>query len=178
MKTLFDFVSEIKGCQFATIETLTSLDKLPKKLGLGVVTKHSKRQVQINYSYQNAVNNRLQKQGNDNTFQTEPLRWGQWVKGQENKIITHNGEYYLRVYTYKGASVQNTYFVNGNLATAEQVKIITEWEKSQHKPSARQAENGLTENQVQPSSPKFSNILSLKVNNEIWSKQDDLAIAV
>ncbi len=177
MESLFNFVSRIKGCQFGTIETLTTLDKFPKKYGLGVITKYSKREIQINYSYQNAVNNRLQKQGNDSNFVSEPLRWGQWVKGQENKIIEHNGDYYLRIYAYKGGKVENIYFINGELATTEQIEIIKEWERKQHKPSARQTENGLTENQVQPSSPKFSNILSLKVNGEMWSKQD-VAIAV
>ena len=55
---LVNGVRNIKGCVFAHIE-YTSVEKLPKKLGLGEVTKNVSGQVQLNYDYENAVNNRF-----------------------------------------------------------------------------------------------------------------------
>lgn len=85
---LYDIISNIKGCKIATIEQQTIV-KIPKKYGIkGQVEKYYKGQVQINYGYENAVNNRLEKQGDERTFKAEPLKWGEWEIA--NKVITQS----------------------------------------------------------------------------------------
>ena len=91
-------VRNIKGCVFAHIE-YTSVEKLPKKLGLGEVTKNVSGQVQLNYDYENAVKNRLEKQGLPRTFSASSLPWGVW--DTPNKIIDNKGTLYLRFYCFK-----------------------------------------------------------------------------
>ena len=64
MKNLIGIVKEIKGCQFANLTYVTDGGIPQKVLGKGVVvTKLVRTDCQLNYSYENAVNNRLAKQG-------------------------------------------------------------------------------------------------------------------
>ena len=117
-------------------------------------------QFQFNYSYENAVNNRGEKeQGEEINFVAQPLRWGHYVEGLENKVIEHKGELYLRFYGLKNGKVENTYFVGGKPATDEQIAFIKEC--TERKEVKTQSEAGLTENQVIARSVKFTNILMI-----------------
>lgn len=166
---LYNIISDIKGCQFAHIVTLTEV-KIPKKLGIvGVVTKQYEGEVQLNYSYENAVNNRLEKQGDERTFVADQLRWGTWEI--VNKIITHKGAKYLRYYAFKGSNKPKVeYFVDGKSATSEELAIIKAYEQSKYKGSAKQSAEGLTTNQVSPKVVNFDNILELKVGSQSYTK--------
>lgn len=166
MKTLIELVENLKGCKIATI-TYQTVVKLPKKYGIdGVVTKQAKMQCQLNYDYVNAVNNRLEKQGDEREFESKSMAWGSWVKGQENKLKEHKGELYLRIYLMKNAKSEKQYFVNGVPATQEQISIIKVYESSKYQPIGTQAAAGLVENQVMPKDIKLSNILELKVDKQ------------
>jgi hypothetical protein len=167
MNTLIETIKNLKGCKIATI-TYQTIVKLPKKYGIdGVVTKTAKMQCQLNYDYRNAVNNRLEKQGDEREFVAQSLPWGQWVEGQVNKLIEHKGdELYLRIYIMKNAKSEKAYFVNGVPATQEQISIIKVYESSKYRPIGTQAEVGLVENQVMPKDIKLSNILELKVDKQ------------
>lgn len=167
MKTLTETIESLKGCKIVTITYNTSI-KLPKKYGIdGAVTKETKTQGQLNYDYTNAVNNRLEKQGDNREFQSKSMAWGTWVKGQENKLKEHKGELYLRFYTMKNAKSEKQYFVNGMPATEEQIVVIKNYESSKYQQSGTQAAVGLVENQVIPKDIKLSNIIELRVDNKI-----------
>lgn len=167
MKTLIERIENLKGCKIVTITYRTSV-KLPKKYGIdGAVTKETKTQGQLNYDYTNAVNNRLEKQGGEREFVAQNLPYGKWVNGQENKLIEHKGELYLRFYTMKNAKSEKAYFVNGMPATAEQIVVIKNYESSKYQQSGTQAAVGLVENQVMPKNIKLSNIIELRVDKEI-----------
>ncbi len=171
MSELEQFIRDIKGCKIATLSYQTDV-KLPKKYGIdGVVTKVVSMSVQINYNYENAVNNRLDRQGDTRIFSTQKLPWGQWVKGQENKLIEHKGELYLRYYLMKNTKSDKAYFVNGVSATQEQVATIQMYERSKYTQSGTQAEVGLTENQVMPKNVKLSGILVLKTDGQVITPQ-------
>ena len=170
MKTLFEIVSDIKGAKIASIRYVKE-EKVPKKYGLiGVVQKDVQMQVQLNWGYENVVNTRLEKQGDERVFKAQSLRWGAWFEGQVNKIILHKGELYLRAYTMNSNTKKVVeYFVDGVPATAEQIAIIKEYEQSKNKVSATQSESGLTENQVKPMAIKFANIVELRVNGIVYN---------
>lgn len=159
VSSLMTMVMNLIGCVFAHITTETTV-KIPKKYGIsGVVTKVVSKIVQLNYSYENAVNNRLEREGKDRDFEAQKLPWGEWFVA--NKIIAHKGKFYLRYYDINNGNVLNkAYFVDGRPATDEQLAIIKEYEKATHKPSNTQ---GLSEeNEVKPLVVAEENIISLK----------------
>lgn len=166
MKDLFTILSEVSGCQFASIVLLTNV-KLPKKLGLGSVTKIFDGVVQINYSYQNAVNSRLEKKGESGDFVAEKLPWGSWEI--PNKVITNKGKRYMRYYLVNNCGSRSRYYVDGREATPEEVAIIKAYQSKGY--STRQAASGLTENQVKPKVVDFDNVLEMVANGIKYEKK-------
>lgn len=162
---LYDFLNNIKGCKFAHVVLLTNV-RIPKKLGLGEVTKRFEGEIQLNYSYENAVNNRLEKQGDERSFSSMPLQWGVWEL--DNKVILHKGERYMRYYLLKGNKAKVEYFVDGRVANENEIEIIKSYVNKSY--SNRQAKDGLIENQVMPKAVKFTNILELCVGGERYTK--------
>ena len=165
-------VKGVKGCQFISMGYMSepSLNKA-QKLAVSMMSgnkeivkieKLAVGQFQINYSYENAVNNRGEKeQGAPIDFVAAPLRWGQWVEGQVNKLIEHKGEMYLRFYGVQNGKVDTKYFVGGEPATPEQVEFIKQaTERGEVK---SQASAGLTENQVIARSVKINNITEITI---------------
>ena len=167
-------IENVKGCQFANI-TYISDGGIPQKvLGKGVVvTKLVRTDCQINFSYENAVNNRLEKQGNERNFVSQSLPWGNWVVGQENKLIEHKDTLYLRYYDVNNADIQSLWFVNGRIANAEEFKKIMEYLQSKKKSISTQENVGLVENQVKPKVVKVENILRLAVNGQVYEKVNE-----
>ena len=121
MKTLVNFVESVKGCQFGNIEYISE-GGIPKKVISGVVTKLVKAQIQFNYNYANAVNNRLANSGCEANFEADKLPWGEWLI--PNKVITHKDSLYIRYYDYEWAKVESLWFVDGKPATSEQMDIL------------------------------------------------------
>ena len=167
-------IINLKGCKIASITTRTSV-AVPKKYMVGgEVTKVTTKEVQINYDYEDAVNNRLKKEGKAPTFSAKSLPWGEWLI--PNKIITHNGKCYLRMYEFKGAKHETKYFVNGQPANEYQLIAIKEYENSKRKPSTTQ---GLTqENEVRPTNVAEENILAFKCGEIQYNKQEEISVSV
>ena len=177
-KKVFEIISSVKGCQFANI-TYISEGGIPQKvIGKGnVVTKIVKTNCQINFSYENAVNNRLSKIGEEKSFVAQSLPWGNWIEGQENKLIEHKGNLYLRYYDVKNADISSLWLVNGKIATAEQFAKIINYLQSKKNTIKTQTEKGLTENQVKPKVIKASNIIRLAINGEEITQVNEYAEA-
>lgn len=122
------------------------------------------------------MNNRLEKQGYERTFKALSLPWGQWVEGFENKLISHKDNLYLRYYDVANAKTTSVWFVDGRLATEDELFKITEYivGKSKKNTSNRQAEVGLTEHQVSPKVVKLSGIVKLTVNGCEYRKGQEV----
>lgn len=173
MTELFNIVCGLTRSTFANIEYKSKV-AIPKKYGIvGEVIKMVKCGVQLNYTYENAVNNRLQAQGEKGDFIAEPLKYGEWEIF--NKIYTYKGARYLRLYDYKGREYKVTYFVDGVEATSDQAEVIKGYEASKRKPSKKQAEKGLIAHQVHAHGVKFENILALNVNGYRWVKTAEVS---
>ena len=176
----------IKGCTFfsmryASEPSLNKSQKLAVSLMGGFdeivpIVKVTDGQFQANYSYENAVNNRGEKeQGQPIDFVSAPLRWGQWVSGQVNKLIEHKGELYFRFYGLKNGKVESEYLVGGKPATSEQLEFIKKsTEKGEEK---SQANAVLTENQVIARNVKLNNIIELTING-LTIRNNELKLAV
>lgn len=173
---LISMMSNIKGATICTIETETT-PKMNKKGNAlyGRVRKVSRGQFQFGYNYENAVNNRLEKQGDERTFEAQSRPYGTWVV--PNKVAEHNGTIYLRFYKMSNQTAQETYFVDGRPATAEEIDIIKFFTPAS-KPSATQAAEGLTDNQVKPCEYKASAIRKISINGaeyEILQAEEQVA---
>ena len=107
MKKIVEIMGAVRGCQFANI-TYVADGGIPKKVISGVVTKLVTTSCQVNYSYESAVNNRLEKQGSERVFKAQSLPWGAWVEGFENKLIEHKGNLYLCYYDVANAKPKAT----------------------------------------------------------------------
>lgn len=160
--TLINLMSNIKGATICTLttETTPKMNKRGNAL-YGRVKKVSVGQYQFGYSYENAVNNRLAMQGNERTFEAQSRPYGVWVI--PNKIAEHNGAMYLRFYAMSNNKPSVSYFVDGRPATAEELDII-KFFTPERKPSATQAAEGLTDNQVKPCEFRAESIRKISIN--------------
>jgi hypothetical protein len=113
------------------------------------------------------VNNRLAKQGDEKTFESESMSWGGWLV--PNLIKEYKGNLYLRAYLMKGHKGNKEYFVNGVLATQEQLAVIQTYERSKYRQNGVQAAAGLIDNQVMPKDFKFESIVELRVDGKCAS---------
>ena len=153
----------LKGATFFTVTTLT-VPKMNKRGNpfFGRVLKFAVRNCQFGYDYENAVNNRLEKEGKERSFKADSLPWGVWV--EPNKIISHKGNLYGRFYVAKNCIVESHYIIdNIRLATAEEKAEIEKWVTDRDE-SATQSAVGLTDNQVKPWSINLDNVLGIVVN--------------
>lgn len=177
MKTNFEemvvnAIKAMKGCQFiqmgyVSVPSMNKAEKLAVSVMGGFseivpIIKVVRGQFQAGFNYGNAVNNRGEKeQGEPIGFVPGPLRWGQWVEGQVDKLIEHKGELYFRYYGLQNGKVESKYYVGGKAATAEQAEFIKKCtERGEIK---SQASAGLTENQVITRNVKISNIFALTI---------------
>lgn len=157
------YVESIKGCQFGSIETITNvrMNKTNNPF-YGRVKKHSIASIQINYSYENAVNNRLEKAGNERTFKSGKLTWGEWLI--PNKVIINKGKYYLRTYEVNGSKPNVVYLIDDRKATIEEIEQFNQFIQTSESSKKQENEGLEKEKQVKPNNPEFSNIKRIKIN--------------
>lgn len=162
-----EYVSNLKGCQFVNVFALTTAE-MNKGRGAnlnpyyGRVQKFTATPMQVGYDYENAVNNRLEREGKERSFSAERLPWGEWVT--LNKVITHKGMLYLRTYCVRKSHPKTFYLLDGELATAEQYNAFAPYLKGAST-STKQEACGLEEEyQVKPRDYKFSSILAITMN--------------
>lgn len=169
----FNLLNNTKGCTFMNVMSLTepSMNKRNNPF-YGRVKKFTSVQMQFNYDYERAVNNRLVKQGLEPTFSGEKLPWGKWVKDEArginmtNKVIEHNGELYMRAYCVRNAKPHTFYLIDGHLATSEEIEMLKMFLKEKEE-SQKQSESGLIEEyQVKPKVYKFVSLVAVTINNQ------------
>ena len=176
------YIATIKGCQFMNVVAITDPDMYKKSQVdntpnpfIGRVKKVTITPMQFNYSYENAVNNRLDREGCEADFKAEPLSWGAWVKGLENKVIEHKDMLYLRTYCVRNARPRTFYIIDGHLASTEEYKEFSQFFKPSST-SAKQSEAGLEEEkQVKPRNYKYSSLVAVTLNHTRIILVDDKA---
>lgn len=171
-----DYLASVKGCQFMNVVAITDPDMyLRNNPFRGRVKKVVITRMQYGYSYENAVNNRLDREGCESDFKAEPLSWGAWVKGMENKVIEHKDMLYLRTYCVRNAKPHTFYYLDGHRASAEEYAEFSQWLKPSST-SAKQSEAGLAEEfQVKPRNYKFSSLVAVTLEHTRIILVDDKA---
>jgi hypothetical protein len=164
MEKFISVIKSVKGCQFFSMSYVSEV-KLTKaqtaEIG-GPVSKIVSGVFQFNYSYENAVNNRLGAVDMPQEFKAEPLKWGEWET--PNKIIKHKGNLYLRYYGVEGQMLKVQYYINGKEANEGQSALIKAM--TERKGSQRQTDAGLDSHQVIARCVAFANIKSININGE------------
>ena len=86
-----------------TTKSLSISDVLehPKDLSIVAISKETKGVYSLNADYESIVNSRLKKNDYEQNFEAGSLPFGEWVPGSK-LLITHKGEYYIRLYPYEG----------------------------------------------------------------------------
>jgi hypothetical protein len=168
-----DFVNSLlnkKGADFITFSALTEV-KVNKSAVIGGIkqtnpffgriAKESTVNAQINFNYENAVNNRREKEGSDRDFQTAGLKWGN--KNHNNSIVYNNGQWYLQVRVLKGYGTR--YFVDGKETPKSEIEAYLPVKKEG---SGRQG----VEDEIIIRTYKLDNINSITMNGSVVQIED------
>jgi hypothetical protein len=163
-------VALIEATQGAAIVGLQALtDTRAKRTGnpFSLIEKRIRAVAFVGADYQSAVNNEAARQGGTTNFETEELPWGKWLI--KNKIIVHNGEYYLRTQSTPGnRRVQPArvldYVADGYKTTLEAVKKFL----PESKESAKQQVATGIKKTVWVRTYKFNSIEKIRVNGETF----------
>ena len=164
-------ISNLKGCQFATIAYSTDVVSNNKKLSGGKKNTYYNRvatiteitSAQIGASYENAVNNRIEEKD----FVAETLPWGEWLR--PNYLIGHKGATYLRAYKCKSTKTEKKFYLDGNAVTNEKVAKDISANFREHTISIRQSEAGIAEkDQVKPFNVNVANVVFATINGKTY----------
>lgn len=139
---------------------------LMERFGTNSVVKESELPVQINVIYENSVNNRLEKSGEDRDFKSAGLNSGKFVEGSRT-LIEDSGEMKLRVYqTNSVLGKSSKYFKdNGEEFTEEEVKQLKE-EFLTIKPEEIKSQGLSYEDSCKPTNYDFCNIREIVMDGE------------
>ena len=141
------------------------------------VTKTTSATYQFGGSYEERINESIDTSIG---YKAKPLPWGSWVEGAEGKVITHTKtdkegnettNFYLRYYNAT-SEVSSTTFVDGEVATDEQMKIIERFTPKK-KESKVVTEGGTEfENKVKSNVVNFANIITIEIDGEVYKVED------
>lgn len=130
------------------------------------VTKRQQSNVIINFSYEKAVNKRLEKEGKEADFVPHQRKWGERLPN--TPIVFHNNTYYLEA----GFLTKNTpkveYFLDGEPSDKA---VFETYLKSKESSSA--STQGLeNENEVVLRDFKIDSVEEIRMNGKIYRRTD------
>lgn len=164
--SLISVLANLKGGTMVYLTSLTDVD-VPFYYRLGRVQKFCRQSMQVGCSYENSVNNKLERKGLDRTFRSSHLPWGRWFI--LNRIIEHKGKYYARFYKTANSKPQVVYLVNGRVATSREVRIIKQYD-SLYTFSHKQSMYGLSRmEQTNVRNYDLTNIISISAEGETYN---------
>jgi hypothetical protein len=172
LRNLKDVLLALHGSSQVTVDT--QIDVTPKciqhsrKTGLSLhetfqghtsITQLSRRYGTCGLTYEKTINNRLDKDGNDNHFQVESRSWGERVG--KSFIIEHKEQSYLELFyeNMNSAHTKHLYkFEDGSILTPAQVQSLeTEFLPIKHG-SKKQEATGISK-QVAVNNIKLQNVI-------------------
>lgn len=113
-------------------------------------------------SYVNGIKRTLERAGLDTGFAGSGLPWGKW--DSLHKVITHKGNYYLRLYWSHADMIQNQVKLHGYFDSQGQ-EIDAKWIVRSNRSSRKQEIAGLDQpNQVVVRAYKFDSLTSVRIN--------------
>jgi hypothetical protein len=124
--------------------------------------------VALGYDYENCVNIRLEKQGSEPNFTTQPPKGRRFINDFILEKIKDTSVKYLRTTMNGGTTEKHCYFLDDKEVT--DASLLAEIDKWIIKPSvsAKQARHGLVTNQVIVRDFTISNIVALQQGNDVY----------
>jgi hypothetical protein len=177
MIAIVNFLMNASGCSFANVVTETDPINHTKKNdatfselfpGRVSIKKIGLRNVSIGNKYENAVNNRLDKVGEESTFvvDTQSRAWSEKIK---DGLVRHKttGEYYLEYYYLNANESTSTYvWENEFPLTDEELAMAKPLFKKSYS-SKKQEEAGLDKkDQVKVNLVKIENVRKISAFGE------------
>lgn len=176
MESIINKVSQLKKAVFGlTIKTAT--EPAMRKTNNPFVGRVKKvttyTDAVLGVDYQNAVNNRLARKGFESNYQSEAPKGKKHYNNFFYQSLD-NETFYLKIGLYSNTIIESQFFIDGQLATAEQLAELKTFLQSKSHFCQKQADYGLNNEQEQYSivTPKASNILSIYQGNKPIYIQD------
>ena len=141
------------------------------------VTKTTSATYQFGGSYEERINESIDSSIG---YKAKPLPWGSWVEGAEGKVIAHTKtdkegnettNFYLRYYNAT-SEVSSTTFVDGKVATDEQMKIIEQFTPKKKESKVVTDSGAEVENKVKTNVVNFANIVTIEIDGEVYKVAD------
>ena len=168
-----------KGCGIVAVTYFADvrMNKKGNTLADHNVVKLVNTEFNFGIIYENAVANRASKeQGEKVSFIAEKAKGYEWEIYPYLLRAVKTDELQVRFYCKQGAKTKTAYFVDGHIATAEEIAIIKQFEVVSNW-SAKQAEAGCTENQVKPRNVRLKNIVRLTMDGETYVNESLVQVA-
>lgn len=167
--SLGDFFSEMyhfsKGAKFAQLYVETVPDLPKKSVYNGRVTKKQSHNIQLNFSYVNAVNNMRLKEDKEADFVASPIKWGVRIPGtpliMHKKKNASETEAYLMTRVLKSNSSE--YYLDGKFV--DSVPVLDAIRNDMSKSYDNKKHQG-TDGEVIIRTFKFSSIKGITIDGE------------
>ena len=178
-----ELIEILKATSAEEITLTTSTEVKMNKRGNSLVengnkvTKKTSATYQFGGSYEERINESIDSSIG---YKAKPLPWGSWVNGAEGKVITHTKtdkegnettNFYLRYYNAT-SEVSTTTFVDGEFATAEQMKIIEQFTPKKKETKLVTESGAEVENKVKTNVVNFANIVTIEIDGEVYKVKD------
>ena len=139
---------------------------LMERFGTNSVVKESVLPVQINVIYENSVNNRLEKAGEEREFKSAGLNSGKFVEGSRC-LIEDSGEMKLRVYQTNSILGKSSKYLkdNGEEFSEEEAEQLKE-EFLTIKPEEIKSQDLSYKDSCKPTNYNFSSIREIVMDDE------------
>ncbi len=164
MANIIEQVSKMNKGTFG-VEIFTETEPVMRKTNNPFIGRVKKLTHYVNailgVDYQNAVNNRLTRNGNEANYQSEAPKG----KKHYNAFFYQSldGEtFYLKIGMYKNTTCKSTYTIDGHEATQSEIEALKPFLQSKSANVQKQQEAGLNEaEQYHIVAPKASNVLKI-----------------
>ena len=178
-----ELIEILKATSAEEITLTTSTEVKMNKRGNSLVengnkvTKTTSATYQFGGSYEERINESIDSSIG---YKAKPLPWGSWVEGAEGKVITHTKtdkegnettNFYLRYYNAT-SEVSSTTFVDGEVATDEQMKIIEQFTPKKKESKVITESGAEVENKVKTNVVNFANIVTIEIDGEVYKVAD------
>ena len=178
-----ELIEILKATSAEEITLTTSTEVKMNKRGNSLVengnkvTKTTCASYQFGGSYEERINESIDSSIG---YKAKPLPWGAWVNGAEGKVITHTKtdkegnettNFYLRYYNATSEVSSNT-FVDGEVATDEQMKIIEQFTPKKKESKVVTESGAEVENKVKTNVVNFANIITIEIDGEVYKVED------
>jgi hypothetical protein len=164
LEVLKSLINDGGKATFATLlgRVEEKLLKTNNSLKNSLIEKEMVYNVQLNCNYQNSVNNRREKEGQERDFISKENWFEKQFDGFNGSIVKHKkvDKFYL-MFICKDTKLVN-YYVDGNIATVEQMDIIKNFKPKQSKPLNQGIEDNVIVRTI-----SLDNIIELKTNGMV-----------